>query len=916
MRPWNITPDDAEKYYYELDPFLGVKDNSQWQGALAERLSLKGAVAEEKFINLINGNDLNGKQVIKDGISKDGKNQHRAGVDVPFGAPKSVSIMVFHCGDERLLEAHRQAIAATVDYIERNFLYVRKTKNGNTRAVLTRKGLFARFDHSTSRANDPHLHTHTLAINMTWTRDGYRAVMNDQIFKNQTLLNCVYQSYLAKLVRDLGYGIEQKSNGKWEIAGVKDEWIKTFSKRKDEIDVAEDALQADEQMKDLDPAKVRDRAQRDSRDKKDARISQNRLLELWESQVPREQIISSVEKRKLSAQQIEIDESEAVRTAYNAIHESESTFQKSNVVDVALRLSRGKFTIDDIENEFDSSVVSGEIERLVTLKNRLGIATKVFTSAQMKKVEQGILETFNANGNALVHDLKPELIERFIESDFDYLNTDQRKMANHVLLSPHRFSIIQGDAGTGKTTALKAVKKFIEELSQYDEKGPSDDSFIHPGKKVELIGLGFTGKAASELEDKSGIKSYTLHKFLGNLDVQNDRFQSSIWVVDESSMVGSLQLDMLLQKAIEHNAKVVLVGDGKQLQAITAGKMFKDLQRYGHVAPVHLKQVLRQESDHLKQVVGYTTNYLEGDDGDGIKKAFGVLSDLGAVSFNKKRQGLVQDVVKKYLSYESRNDCLVVTPLNEDKIETNQIIHDVLFKKNMAAIEYDIKIPVSLKGTDRYFASNYKVGYKVFVGESKIPGLNPGRQLTISALDKDRNTITVSSDNADDIVIDLRKNDVQLSVYEDGRRRFCVGEKIVFTKNDDLIGVQNGVTATIERIDDNGMITVHDDRDKHIKFNPYQYAYFDYGYCVTGHKSQGQTNKDVVFFTSSDSLLNNAEMFYVAMTRARQNAFFYANDEKILEEMERLQSKTSVLEAIWGNQQVPKKNDQHERLAN
>jgi ATP-dependent exoDNAse (exonuclease V) alpha subunit len=126
------------------------------------------------------------------------------------------------------------------------------------------------------------------------------------------------------------------------------------------------------------------------------------------------------------------------------------------------------------------------------------------------------------------------------------------------------------------------------------------------------------------------------------------------------------------------------------------------------------------------------------------------------------------------------------------------------------------------------------------------------------------------------------------------------------------------VTATIERINDNGMITVQiDDSDKHVKFNPYQYAYFDYGYCVTGHKSQGQTNKDVVFFTSSDSLLNNAEMFYVAMTRARQNAFFYANDEKILEEMERLQSKSSVLDALSYLNDIERQPDSiKERMGN
>lgn len=917
MRPWNISPDDAEEYYYELDPFFGTMDNSEWQGELAGRLSLEGSVAEEQFINLINGNDLNGCQVIEDGLSKEGENQHRAGVDVPFAAPKSVSVMALHCGDKRLLEAHRRAVASTIDYIERNFLYARKTKNGNTRAILTGMGLFAKFDHSTSRANDPHLHTHSLTINMTQTSDGFRAVMNDQIFKNQTLLNSIYQSYLAKLVRDLDYGIEQKSKGQWEIAGFKDEWIDNFSKRKNEIDVAEQALQSDDEMKDLDPAKVRDRAQRNSRAKKDVRISRDELLSLWQDQVPRQQIITSVEKRKLSAMDIEIDEAESIRTAYNAIHESESTFSKSNVVDVALRLSRGKYTIDDMEKEFDTSVDSGELEHLVTLKNKLGIATRVYTSEQMRKVEQGILEMFNTHGKVLVNDLEPDLIDRFIDSEFDCLNSDQRQLVNHVLLSSGQFSIIQGDAGTGKTSALKAVKNYVEYLADQTMDGDRAGSFIHAGKKIELIGLAFTGKAASELEDNSGIRSYTLHKFLSRELSQPDPCESSIWVVDESSMVGSLQLDQLLKRALEQDAKVVLVGDGKQLQAISAGKMFKDLQRYGHIKALHMKKVLRQKTDHLKKVVGYVANYIDGDDGDGIKKAFGVLHDSEAVQFVKKRDDLIQSVVDKYLSYDNRSDCLLVTPLNDDRVETNQIIHDLLFDSRSDEVEYNIKVPVSMVGTERFFAVNYKEGQKVFVESSKKANLKAGQQLIIRSVDKDRNTITIGDGETDDVVIDLRNKDVKLSVFEDAQRRFCVGEKIVFTKNNDLIGVQNAVTAIIERIHDSGMITVLiEGSDKHIKFNPYQHAYFDYGYCVTGHKSQGQTNKDVVFFTSSDSLMNNAEMFYVAMTRAQHNAYFYANDEKILEEMERLQIKTSVLDALSDHPATAKPNYEKERMLN
>lgn len=73
---------------------------------------------------------------------------------------------------------------------------------------------------------------------MTRTDDGFRAIFNDPIFKDQTLLNYVYQSELAKIVRQLGYGAVNEAKGKWEIAGFKKEWIKSFSTRTGEVENA------------------------------------------------------------------------------------------------------------------------------------------------------------------------------------------------------------------------------------------------------------------------------------------------------------------------------------------------------------------------------------------------------------------------------------------------------------------------------------------------------------------------------------------------------------------------------------------------------------------------------------------------------------------------------------------------------
>jgi conjugative relaxase-like TrwC/TraI family protein len=192
MRPLNISASQAKDYYYQKDPCFNAPTNSRWHGELAKEMGLSlFTVQPGIFQNIIAGNNLKGKQVVKDGINTDGVSEHRAAVDIPLSAPKSVSILALHCGDRKLIKARETAVEKSIEYLEKNYIYARQTNNHRTRAFKTGKGLFATFNHSTSRANDPQLHTHTLIMNMTQTAKGFRAVYNDEIFRDQQLINYV-----------------------------------------------------------------------------------------------------------------------------------------------------------------------------------------------------------------------------------------------------------------------------------------------------------------------------------------------------------------------------------------------------------------------------------------------------------------------------------------------------------------------------------------------------------------------------------------------------------------------------------------------------------------------------------------------------------------------------------------------------
>jgi ATP-dependent exoDNAse (exonuclease V) alpha subunit len=480
--------------------------------------------------------------------------------------------------------------------------------------------------------------------------------------------------------------------------------------------------------------------------------------------------------------------------------------------------------------------------------------------------------------------LKSPEINRFVNAKYEWFTQDQKKVVVHVLSSRDRFCIIQGDAGTGKTSAMGAVKEIIKAQNL----------------PCTIYGLGYTGKAAKELENQADITSQTISSFLknkaGDLNVAG-KSGVQIWIVDESSMVGSRQMKQLIDCADKNNARLFFVGDCKQLQAIQAGRVFKDLQDKDFVQAIKMGEVLRQKTDHMKQTVAAIKNYQEGKGAAGIDEAFEILKrneGINEIKNNKKRFDLV---AKEAARGENYIETLIVTPKNEDRLALNNQIRSNLKKAGRLDdkdFSLTIKSPISLPGTSKYFASSYHVGQKAFVdtGGKQFLGLRSGKEVEIV------DAIRVKTFEGKQRQIDLKEHSSKLSVFRQDNKDFCQGDKIVFLKNDRRLKVQNGLTGSIEKIDHKGTLTVKLNQiDKTISFNTRTYGYFDHGYAVTVHKSQGQTSKNVILVADSKSpQLNKTEAFYVAMSRGTHSAKIYTDDvESLKTQFKEAQEKTSTL---------------------
>ena len=226
----NIGARHAATYYEKDDYYTRDRSPSEWHGEGAQALGLSGPVDRETFASLVEGRMPGGATLHRGGGAR------RGGTDFEFSAPKSFSIQALVNGDKRLIDVHRSAVAIARQRIDAT-VATRVTERGTMRLEFTRSAVIAQFEHATSRAGDPDLHSHVVVLNLTRRADGqWRSIENAEMFKEQRLMYETYLSELAKGAKDLGYGITVGKHGNPELAHITRSQIEHFSRRSREVE--------------------------------------------------------------------------------------------------------------------------------------------------------------------------------------------------------------------------------------------------------------------------------------------------------------------------------------------------------------------------------------------------------------------------------------------------------------------------------------------------------------------------------------------------------------------------------------------------------------------------------------------------------------------------------------------------------
>jgi conjugative relaxase-like TrwC/TraI family protein len=870
----SVSSGQAARYYSEKDNYYS-NESGYWKGKGAKTLGLEGEVNKDDFLNLLKGKNLDGNQVVQSGIG-DHKGERRAAIDLTFSAPKSVSIFAEVIGGDKgkeVVEAHNSAVSVTLEYIEDHYAQARQYDEGRVKRVDTDNLLIGVFRHNLSRELDPQLHTHAVVINQTVRDDGKTvAVEYKEMFDNKLFLGQMYRNELAKNLTDLGYSVKRNEKGFFEINGVDQRLIETFSKRSGQINHEITKLKEAGLYENANQSRLREIAGLGSRSPKHE-VNIHTVRESWDRQLnemglANADIIKGIADASESYGQKTIQKTDARMNAYDYIRssaeiitEQESTFAKEHILKTAGTLGLGEYRIGDLEKAFHELVNDKEIILLHEKHN-------VYTTRQMYELESMIIEKVG-DGKGLFHEaMSKKEAQQAIDLNHSSLTEDQKKAVEHILTSRDFVVGVQGSAGTGKTTMLRAV----------------NDEAVKHGLSVR--GLAFTGKAADELQSGSGIDSRTIHSFLMNdSELSGNR---ELWIIDEASMLGSRQIHELLEKALVNDAQIVLVGDIKQLQAIDAGPIFDRLQRDNVMDTVNMNFIVRQDAGYMREIATLI------QERERVDSAMLKLSEQNRIHEIHSREERLSAITKDYVSADNYSHSLIVTGTNSDRNDVNNAIRDEL--KSAGRLKSDehtfiVRESRNIRPEEKRFANSYKEGDLVYARKAGVIG-RAGTEAGITDVDYNRHALTVTTEKGRVFTIDLMKDGDKLSAYAERDKSFMAGDHMVFTKNDNKLGVKNGLRGEITSLNERGAMTVTLPNGREVAFNVNEYSYIDHAYAVTNYKSQGQS-VDTVYYHADTAKSANYNEFYVALTRSRSDIHIYTdNEERLKEQVKEIREKT------------------------
>ena len=709
----------------------------RWYGAAASSLGLQGEASVAGFQAMFEGRDPTTGELL-------GRSHGRNAVpafDVVLRPTKSVSIL-YGLGNSAtgraVLSAHHAGLSEAVGYLDEH-LGARRGHGGHEH--VSGRGLLAvGFDHRTSREGDPLLHTHLVVANRVQGPDGrWTALDGRDLYRHRLAADAIYRAtYQRELVRTLGVEwTPADGHGNRELAGVPEALVRSFSKRTDQIEAELDRLTADGGERTPRLVKWAVQATRKPKEQE----TPDTLYERWRQEaadrgVDADTLVREVAGRIANRVQDQTVSEEATIQLFDRLACPEgltqfaSTFARPDVL-VALGAGldgSGRTELEALADRFLAeravSVVAVRAleERRWSTPDLLMVEQRLVTSATNRAGEQTAVVSHQAVRDAL--------------AAHPTAGPDQQAMVRDLCQGGDGVALVVGRAGTGKTFAL-GIARHAWQLNGY-----------------RLLAAAPTGIATLSLQGEGFEDVATCDLLLGDLERGREQLDArTVLVVDEAGMVGSRKLTRLLEHAQQAEAKVVLVGDDRQLAPIDAGGGFRALRL--RLGAAELVENRRQQQAWEREALDLIRSGL-------VEEAVAAYQAhdrvVAADSKPAATLALLQDWWTAYQEAERdpSQEVIVLAARRAEVDRLNTACQELLAARGRLGSE-------RLQVEDRRLA----VADRVVCGHNAIGelGVANGSRGTITTLDPQARTLTMRLDGQDCREVTLPRS------YLDGRRQ-------------------------------------------------------------------------------------------------------------------------------------------------
>jgi conjugative relaxase-like TrwC/TraI family protein len=912
-----VSGGSAAASYYSSDNYYTAEqaaEASAWAGKAAEALGLKGPVDEQAFADILDSKLPNGD------VIKSPSGEHRAGLDLTFSVPKTVSLLALIGGDERIEVAMKESVEATLAWGEENLVEARVWDKEASQQVREKTGnlVAATFAHDVNRNGEPQLHIHAVVLNATQASDGkWHAVHNDALYKHQHLLGAIQNAELRSRIETLGYETVPAKNpvdGSFEIKGINRDVVVAYSTRRSEIL---------EHLADGDRSSPRERelAALATRNAKEPALSPEERKVAWGATAERvgfdpAPLIAASRVRQVSHDTVwsrltnsargvgaqgmallsvmkltpkdgdelvperlgrlapkEYAAAQAVASAARELGENEAAYSRNDLILKSLE-RYGPITVRDIEARIDALIdkkllVAGE--QLMTKQSTIQLEQRIVDRARLG---EGVVTPITQG-----KDVSARLQDAARDLGLRRLNEGQEKAGVAVLTSADRIHLVQGSAGTGKSAALGPV------------------AAIARAQGLNVIALAHASRTAKDFGAKVDAQAMTVDGFLGKygrvldgtarpekMDEARKALSGSLILIDEASQIGNSRLDKLIDLSNKMDVgRLVFAGDTRQLPAIEAGKPFDWLQNAG-LNTSHITENLRAQTPQMVAL----NQALEVRD---IDKAFVVLAPA-TIEVAKGEVATTAAQLWTGLDSEQRADTLMLASGRAMRTAGNAAAQAELKARGdigQEGVSLTVLDRVTITREGARQLKGYQEGRIVeFRTNLTAQGFARGERGTVSEVKNGKVELAMAHGELrsfDPARLARNLSQDAVTIYDLKQIALHEGDQIRWTAKDAARDINNNDMARVAGIDSQGIsIATREGAAHQLPHGDPMLERLDLAYAINVHVAQGMTAKDgIIMMSAQERQLNSAAGFLVAVTRIADNATLVVDNAQKVE---------------------------------